>query len=345
MKFEKIKKIKKGDKIAIVSPSFAAPGKWPYVYELALKRVKEVFHLEPVEFQFTKKIGASGEERGEDLINAFENRDIKAVMASIGGNDQVTYIKNLPTKPFKKNPKMFFGYSDNSHFCNFLWLNGIPSYYGAHLFTQLGMQRKMDDFTIEYINHALFEEGVFELKSSPTFNDVGLNWDDPKNLNGERVHEKNDGWFWDGDSDAEGITWGGCLESIDEMLRNDIEIPTLRQFEGIILFTETSEEMPSEETVFRVYRALGERGILQRVKGIMVGRPKAWHFNNQQSSGKRIEHRKRQREVILKAIRTYNKSIPVIQNMDFGHTDPQICIPYGKKAVIKSSEKRIFVDF
>lgn len=345
MKFKKIKKLKRGDRIAIVSPSFAAPGKWPHVYELALKRVKDVFGLEPIEFQFTKKIGSTGEERSKDLVNAFENKDMKAVIASIGGNDQVTYIKNLPIKPFRKNPKMFFGYSDNSHFSNFLWLNGIPSYYGANLFTQFGMQRKMDDMTVEYLNHAFFDEGMFELKSSSTFNDVALNWDDPKNIDGERVHEKNDGWFWNGDTDVEGITWGGCLESIDEMLRNGIEIPTLKQFENIILFTETSEEMPSNEIVFRVYRALGERGILQRVKGVLVGRPKTWHFGHEQSPTERIEHRRSQRETILRAVRMYNKNIPVIQNMDFGHTDPQICIPYGKRTVVKSSEKRIFVEF
>lgn len=315
------------------------------MYELGLERVREVFGLEPVEFAVTKKIGASKAERSKDLIDAFEDKSIRAVIASIGGNDQVTYIKDLPAGPFRENPKPFFGFSDNTHFSNFLWLCGIPSYYGASLFTQFAMQRKMDEFTVGYIRLALFERGEFELKSSPTFNDVGLDWNDAKSLDGERPHEKNDGWFWDGDQDAEGITWGGCLESIDELLRHGIEMPSLEQFENIILFTETSEEMPSNEAVFRVYRALGERGILQRVRGILVGRPKTWHFNNQQSAPERAEHRISQRDTILRAVRTYNKTVPVIQNMDFGHTDPQICLPYGKKARISSKDKKIFAEF
>ncbi|MBP8618133.1 MAG: LD-carboxypeptidase, partial [Candidatus Pacebacteria bacterium] len=37
--------------------------------------------------------------------------------------------------------------------------------------------------------------------------------------------------------------------------------------------------------------------------------------------------------------------VPVIQNMDFGHTDPQICLPYGGEVRIVSSEKRIFAEF
>jgi muramoyltetrapeptide carboxypeptidase LdcA involved in peptidoglycan recycling len=345
MQFTKLNKLQKGDKVAIVSPSFAAPAQWPHVYEVALNRVRDVFGLEPVEFAVTKKMGASKEERSKDLIDAFENKEIKAVIASLGGNDQVTYIKNLPSEPFVSNPKPFFGFSDNTHFANFLWLNGIPSFYGASLFTQFGMQKRMDEFTIEYLKHAFFDNGEFELKASDTYNDIGLGWDDPSNLEKERTYEENEGWYWDGETNAEGITWGGCLESIDELLRHGVAIPSLEDFETIVLFTETSEEIPTKDYIFRVYRALGERGILERVKGVMVGRPKAWEFKNQKSTEEKAEYKKEQRDEILRVVRMYNKTVPVIQNMDFGHTDPQICMPYGKKVRIDSTQKRIFAEF
>ena len=96
MKFAKLQKLTAGDKVAILSPSFAAPGKWPHVHELGLQRLRDIFGLIPVEFPATRKIGASREERASDLIRAFENKEIKAVIASLGGNDQITYIKNLP---------------------------------------------------------------------------------------------------------------------------------------------------------------------------------------------------------------------------------------------------------
>jgi len=229
MNFVKLPKLKKGDRVAIVSPSFAAPGQWPHVYEYALKRVKDVFGLEPVEFSVTKKLGATAEERSKDLIDAFENKEIKAVIASLGGDDQVTYIKNLPRKPFIDNPKPFFGYSDNTHFINHLWESG------------------------------------------------------------------------------EGITWGGCLESIDEMLRHGIKIPSLTEFEKVVLFVETSEEIPPSAYVFRVFRALGERGILKRVKGLLVGRPKAWEFNKRYSDEEKVVYKKGQLSVILETFRKYNK--------------------------------------
>lgn len=331
--------------MAILSPSFAAPGRWPHVYELGLQRVREVFELEPVEFPTTKKIGASKEERSKDLINAFEDPEIKAVITTLGGNDQITYIKDLPDKPFADNPKPFFGYSDNTHFMNHLWLNNIPSYYGGALFTQFAMQKAMNEFTVQYLKAAFFEESVIKLDSSDTYNDIGLSWNEPETLTQERIQEPNSGWVWDGTRGAEGITWGGCLESIDEILRHRIKLPSLKEFENIVLFTETSEEIPESPYVFRVYRALGELGILERVQGVLVGRPKAWEFGKERSTEEKSIYKKEQQDAILSAVRNYNPDIPVIQNIDFGHTDPQICLPMGRVATIDSSKQSIEIDF
>ena len=339
-----LEKLQPGDKVAILSPSFGAPGTWPHVYQLGLERLRDVFGLEPVEFPTTKQINASVKDRANDLVAAFEDPSIKAVIASIGGDDQVTYIKNLPPRPFVQNPKPFFGFSDNTHFANFLWLNDIPSYYGGALFTQFAMQGEMDEYTIRYLQYALFEDGEKELAVSTEFNDIGLNWNDPETLNQRRTHEPNDGWFWDGKKPAEGITWGGCLESIDDMLRHDIQLPTLEQFENVILITE-SEEIPTHDYVFRVYRALGERGILERIKGVLVGRPKAWEFDKPLGSEARKMYRQEQRNAVLKAVRQYNKDISVIQNMDFGHTDPQISIPYGRNISIDGQNQKVFAHF
>lgn len=331
--------------MAILSPSFAAPGKWPEVYELGLKRVREIFELEPVSFPSTAKLGASTEERAADLIAAFENPEIKAVIASIGGDDQVTYVKNLPAEPFVNNQKPFFGYSDNSHFCNFLFLNSIPSYYGGSIFTQYAMQGEMDEYTVKYIKHALFDEGEFELIGSETYTDQGLGWDNPDLLQSRRPHWPNPGVVWDGVVDASGLLWGGCIESIDEMLRHGIQIPNLEQFKDIVLMFETSEEIPSADYVYRIIRALGEREILEKVQGVLIGRAKAWEFDKQNTFEEKEAYRKAQQETILKAVRQYNADIPVVQNMNFGHTDPQIPMPYGRKVRIESGNKRIFADF
>ncbi|MBF2055059.1 MAG: LD-carboxypeptidase [Candidatus Sericytochromatia bacterium] len=222
-----LSKLKPGDKVAVLSPSFGAAGTWPHVYQLGLQRLREVFKLSHVAFPATTKIGASTAERAQDLISAFLDPEIKAVIATLGGNDQVTYIKNLPSEPFKNNPKPFFGFSDNIHFANFLWLHDIPCYYGGALLTQYAMQGQMDAYTVEYLKYALFAHGEKELKPSPVFNDIGFDWSDASKLQTSRTYEPNEGWIWDGEQSAAGISWGGCLESIDEMLRHQTRMPSL----------------------------------------------------------------------------------------------------------------------
>jgi len=331
--------------VAVLSPSFAAPAVFPKMFELGLRRIRDVFGLEPVEYPTTRKLNASTKERAYDLSAAFSDPEIKAVIASIGGDDQVTYIHKMSPEPFIENPKPFLGYSDNSHFCNFLFQHGIPSYYGACVMTQFAMQGEMDRYTVEYIRHALFDTGEYEISPSEEYNEIGLNWKDETLLTTRRTYEKNTGWTWDAPTDGEGILWGGCLESIDDMLRNDTPIPHREEFRSIILMLETSEEIPSHEYVGRVVRALGERGILQEIQGVLVGRPKAWEFNKQRTKEERTAYTNEQQKTILETVRVYNKSIPVVQNMNFGHTDPQIPMPYGGRARIDASKKKIFVCF
>ncbi|MFH1188933.1 MAG: S66 peptidase family protein [bacterium] len=342
---KKLIKLQKGDKVAVLSPSFAAPGLFPHVFEFGLERIRTVFELEPIEYPTTRKLGASVEERARDLAAAFADPEVKAVIASIGGDDQITYIYKMSPESFINNPKPFFGHSDNSHFCNFLFQHGIPSYYGACVMTQFAMQKEMDTYTVDYIYHALFDSCEYEISPSTKYNEIGLDWSDSSLLANRRVYEPNIGWVWDASSDREGILWGGCLESIDDMLRNNVSIPSLGAFESIILLLETSEEIPPHHYVKRVVRALGERGILQKVQGVLVGRPKAWEFDKPFIKEKRTAYVKEQQETIVETMRLYNKNIPIVQNMNFGHTDPQIPMPYGGRVRIDSGEQKIFVRF
>jgi muramoyltetrapeptide carboxypeptidase LdcA involved in peptidoglycan recycling len=338
-------KLSPGDKVAILSPSFCAPAVWPHVHELGLKRLRERFSLEPVEYPTTRKFGAAPAERAADLVAAFESPEIKAVFATIGGDDQVVWIKDLPAEPFRRNPKPFFGYSDNTHFMNFLWLNGVPSFYGGAIFTEFAAFGGMDDFTVEYLRHALFGGGAVALKSSATCNDIDRDWSDQSLIEVKPEYEPNSGWLWDGDGIAEGTTWGGCLESVDELLRHGTAIPSLTDFEEIILLLETSEELPSAPYVNRVMRALGERGILGRIRGLLVGRPKGWSFDQPLSAPAKAAYRKTQHEVFVRGVRSYNAAAPIVQNLDFGHTAPQICIPFGGRCVIDGSLREIEVQF
>src|SRR5665647_2100429 len=52
-------KARPGDRIAVLSPSFAAAGAFPAVHEQAMRRLTEVTGLIPVEYPTTREVGAT----------------------------------------------------------------------------------------------------------------------------------------------------------------------------------------------------------------------------------------------------------------------------------------------
>src|SRR5579863_3569937 len=124
-------KLRKGDHVAIVSPSWAGAGVFPEVHEKGLRVLRERFGLVPVEFPTTRLIGASPQDRARDLNAAFADPEIKAVMAVIGGSDQIAVLPFIDQEILRSNPKAYFGYSDNTNLLNLLWTLGIASYHGG----------------------------------------------------------------------------------------------------------------------------------------------------------------------------------------------------------------------
>lgn len=341
----KLPKLSKSDHVAVISPSAGLPGLFPWVQEQGLERLRDVFGLIPKEYPTTRTMGASLEDRARDVMAAFANPRNKAVFTSIGGEDQIKLIKHLDAKVFLDNPKPFFGYSDNTHLHNFLWNLGIPSYYGAAIMTQFAMQGSMHDITVNSLNHALFDKGEYELEVANEYNDEGLDWSVKNNLSKIRKMEANDGLIWNGNANAEGMLWGGCVESLIEQSTSAKYLPKDDDLENTILFIETAEDIPEHWVIEYLLTGFGERGWFDKFHAVLVGRPKAWEFDKPNDTKAKATYRKQQRKTVLKTVREYNQQIPVVQNLDFGHTDPQVVLPMGKKVRVVSSEKKIFLSY
>lgn len=343
--FKKIHKLNRGDQVAVISPSSGLPAVFPWVQDLGLERLREVFGLVPVEYPTTRVMGASLEDRARDVMAAFADPKNKAVIASIGGSDQIKLIKHLDPQVFLDNPKPFFGYSDNTHLHNFLWNLGIPSYYGGGVMNQYGMNVAMHDLTVNSLKHALFETGEFELEVATEYNDIGMDWSAKENLDKPRKMEPNDGLIWDGNTDVEGILWGGCVESLTVQSSTAKYLPNDEDIDGTVLFIETAEDLPESWIVEYLLTGFGERGWFDKFQAVLVGRPKAWEFDKQNDTEAKAKYRMQQRETVLNTVREYNKTIPIVQNVDFGHTDPQIALPMGGSAKILGSAKKILLSY
>ena len=71
-------KARPGDRIAVLSPSFAAAGAFPAVHEQAMRRLTEVTGLVPVEFPTTRQVGADPQARAADVNAAFADPESAA---------------------------------------------------------------------------------------------------------------------------------------------------------------------------------------------------------------------------------------------------------------------------
>lgn len=341
-------KPKPGDRVAVLSAAAGLPQLFPEVHELGLRRLRDELDLEPVEFATTRQMNASAADRARDLHAAFADPDLKAVLATIGGDDQITVLRHIDGELLRANPKPFFGFSDNTNLLHFLWRQGIVGYHGGSTMMHLGRGGRTHPDTMASLRNALFHPGWFDLTAPLAFSDETLSWSDPAALTTEPVARRAEGgWTWHRpETVIEAPTWGGNLEIVGWLLMADRAVPTPEEIDGHVLFLETSEEMPSAVEVFRTMRNMGERGLLGRFSALLMGRAKAWDLFHPPTT---IEQRKvyaaEQREAVLNAMTAYNPQATIVFDVDFGHTDPQLIIPYGGLARIDGPGRAISVRY
>jgi muramoyltetrapeptide carboxypeptidase LdcA involved in peptidoglycan recycling len=339
-------KLKHGDRVAIVSPSWAGPGAYPATHDLAMRRIRDLLGLEPVEYPTTRQQGASPAARAADLMAAYADPAIRAVFATIGGSDQITVLPHLDPAPFVADPKPYFGYSDNTNVLNWLWLHGVPSYHGGSTMVHLARGGAVDPEHLESLRAALFETVDREITPVKEFTDEELSWADPASLTTSAPKVRSPGFHWhNADRVVTGPTWGGCLEIVHWNLAANRWIKPSADYAGSILLVETSEEMPPAEEVFRMLRNAGERGLLEQFPAVLVATAKASNIGNRPPQEERAGYRDDQRDAVLRALAGYNPSAVAVFGVDFGHTAPQWILPYGGRMTVDGPARRIIAHF
>ncbi|WP_295118042.1 S66 peptidase family protein [uncultured Leifsonia sp.] len=335
-----------GDRVAVVSPSFAAPGRWPTVHEQALRRIHELTGLIPVEYPTTRQLGASPQERARDLNAAFADPDIRAVVATIGGDDQLRVIPHLDRGAVLADPKPFLGYSDNTNLLNWLWSTGVGGFYGGSTQVQLGPGPQVHDIHARSLRAALLGGGRIELTDPGESEDVGVDWGDPRALTETGEREPTDGFGWAGpERTVSGPTWGGCLEVVDWILLADRFPFAPAALEGAVLLLETSELTPPAHWVRYTLRALGERGLLAPLAGVLAARPPASTLEHTPGAREREAFRTAQRDAVIDTVAEYNPDAVVCVGVPFGHTSPQWIVPYGGSVTLDGVRRRVFADY
>jgi len=339
-------KLKPGDKVAIVSPSWAGPAVYPATHDLAMRRLRELLELEPVEFPATRQQGASPAARAADLMAAWADPEIRAVFATIGGSDQITVLRHLDPAPFVADPKPFFGYSDNTNLLNWLWWHGVPGYHGGSTMVHLARGAGVDPAHLASLRAALFDDVDLEIAPVAEFSDEELSWADPASLTSSVPYVPSPGFHWhNADRVVTAPAWGGNLEILHWNLAANRWIKPSADYAGMILLLETSEEMPPADEVFRMLRNAGERGLLEQFPAVLVGTAKASNIGNRPPQEERARFRDEQREAVLRALADYHPSAMAVFGVDFGHTSPQWVLPYGGRMTVDGPARRIIAHF
>ncbi|WP_243710398.1 S66 peptidase family protein [Micromonospora sp. KC213] len=340
------RKARPGDRIAVLSPSFAAPGVYPEVHEQAMRRLAEVTGLVPVEYPTTRRVGATPQARAADINAAFADPEVRAILAVVGGDDQITVIPHLDADLPRADPKPFLGTSDNTNLHHWLWALGVASFYGGSSQVHLGPGPAVDDIHARSLRAALFTGERLEITDPGESEDVGIDWADPRALESFGEREPTEPWSWYGPRRrVTGITWGGCLEVIEWILtagRFPFPPEALR---GGVLLIETSEELLPARQVGRIVRSLGERGILGAVDAVLVARPPVSDLTRRPAAEDRARLREQQRDTVVEVVTGYNPQAVVCVGVPFGHTRPQWILPHGGPVTVDGGERRICADY
>ncbi|UAL31411.1 LD-carboxypeptidase [Nocardioides rotundus] len=346
MLFADLPTARPGDRVAVLSPSFAAPAVAPAIHEQALRRLTEVTGLIPVEYPTTRQLNAPAEARAADLNAAFADPDIRAVLATIGGEDQITVIPHLDPALVRRDPKPFLGYSDNTNLLNWLWTHGVPGFYGGSTQVHLGPGPAVDAVHQQSLRAALLTGERLELTERGESEDIGHPWTDPRALTEYGDREPTEPWTWAGPArSVTGRTWGGCIEVVQWILTAGRFPADPSVLDGGVLLLETSEELiPAGEFAW-ILRSLGERGLLAAVDAVVVARPPTSDFTVQPSAADRRAKREEQRDAAIAVTARYNPDAVVVVGPPFGHTRPQWIVPYGGTMTVDGTEQRIFADY
>jgi muramoyltetrapeptide carboxypeptidase LdcA involved in peptidoglycan recycling len=265
--------LRPGDRVAVLSPSWAVPAAFPAVHEQAMRRLREVVGVEPVEFPSTRR-ESSARARAHDLNAAFADPSIRAVLATIGGDDHITVLPGLDRELPRRDPKPFVGYADNTNLLNWLWFHGVASCTGLDQ-VHLGPGPAVDERHLRSLRAALFT-GDVALQAVERSRDIGIAWDDPRALTELGPDQPAEPWTWSGPAQqVVGPTWGGNLEVLTWTLAASRWVLPNEAYAGCVLVPETSEERPSPREVYRMMRNLGERGLLGVFPALVWGRPPA----------------------------------------------------------------------
>lgn len=316
-----MKKLIKGDHIRIVSPSSSIERLGGFEANLTAKeKLEELgFKVSFSEHYFENDLFYSApiKSRVADLHAAFSDPSVDAIMTTIGGFNCNELLPYLDYNLIQANPKIFCGYSDTTALLNGIYAKtGLETYMGPS-YSSFKMIEGQDYQSKMWLRAVTQADYILE-PSQEWSSDA---WYDPSQPRYFMPTE----WKVYNHGQASGIAIGGNISTFNLLTGTEFA----PQPDNYILFLEEAED----DNYVIILRHL--TAILQAYptpKAVVFGRfPKETQMTE---------------EIFMAILEKYPilKTIPVMYDLDFAHTQPLFTVPIGSHVSIDTKTLNIHFD-
>lgn len=317
-------KLKRGDEVRVIAPARSMC----ILSDDAIQRAIACLEDRGFIVTFGKHVyendlhnSASIENRLADLHDAFSDKNVKAILTVIGGFNSNQLLPYIDYDLIAQNPKIICGYSDITALTNAIYKKkGLITYYGPH-FSTFGMKKGIA-YTVQKFESMFLTDGPFEIVPSEQWSDDEWYLDQEN-----RIFLANEGYEVIQAGQAKGIAIGGNLCTLN-LLQGTAYMPELA---NAILILE-DDDLTFAEEFDRNLESLLQAVDPNEVKGVLFGR-------FQKKSNLSMDE--------LRAIvsrKAALKGVPIMANIDFGHTTPHCVLPIGGTLSFDTDNKIIRVE-
>ncbi len=232
-------KLKKGDVIGVSAPAGAIKNKKEL--EGFEKIITQLGYKTKFSKNCAKRYGyfsGTDEERASDLMDLFEDNEVKAIFFLRGGWGCARILPFLNFETIKSNPKIVMGFSDVTTLLNAITVKtGLVTFHGP------GGNSSWNDYSVQFIQDLLYHSKAIEYKNS--VNDSSIITYQP--------------------GTGSGKLFGGNLSIICSL----IDTGFLPDWTNKILFLEDVGEEPYR--IDRMLTQLKQVGVFDKINGLILG--------------------------------------------------------------------------
>lgn len=313
--------LRPGDEIRVIAPSQSKKPSQKRLYERAQARLEglgyKITFGNFVESKF--HLGtARAADRAKDFNAAYADTQVKAVFASNGGWSANEILPLIDWQVVRDNPKPLVGFSDITVLLNAIYAKtGNVGLLGPNFGTVGYMQSWQ--YTLDNLNKVLRQEFPLGLTRS-------TEWGAKKS---DRFRTKP--WKIISEGTAEGVLIGGNLGTF--YLLQGTEYQPRFDAPFILALEDDAEsgKFTGREVSRRFESMLQLPGYRQNLRGILVGRFQP-------------DSKVTQPEIESILASKNLGDIPIIGNVDFGHTLPMVTLPIGGTVRIDSTGGRRLIQ-